>query len=59
MEEKKTNTQAVLGKFDELTETYTRIFNICYDALAPGKTQQDRNKVRDMLKANTDGKGKV
>lgn len=44
----------VLAQFDKLTSTYTRLFNLCYDALAPGKTQAERNALRDALKEYID-----
>lgn len=46
----------VLAQFDKLTSTYTRLFNLCFDALAPGKTQADRNVLRDALKEFIDKK---
>lgn len=48
--------QSVLAQFDKLNSTYTRLFNVCYDALGPGKTQAERNKVRDALKEYLDTK---
>ena len=52
-EEAKQETNAaatrVMAAFDKLTSTYTRLFNICYDALGPGKTQAERNRVRDAV----------
>lgn len=35
--------------FDELVDTYKQLLKICAEALAPGKTQEERNKVRDAL----------
>lgn len=46
----------VLAQFDKLTSTYTRLFNLCFDALAPGKTQAERNVLRDALKEFIDKK---
>lgn len=35
--------------FDELVNTYRQLLQTCADALAPGKTQEERNKVRDAI----------
>ena len=48
--------QTVLAQFDKLTSSYTRVFNMCFDALAPGKTQKERNALRDALKEYIDKK---
>lgn len=50
-EKQETNAAAnrVMAAFDKLTSTYTRLFNLCYDALGPGKTQAERNQVRDAV----------
>lgn len=52
MKDQETNTAStrVMAAFDKLTSTYTKLFNLCYDALAPGKTQEERNRVRDAIK---------
>ena len=42
-------TQDVSAAFNELTGTYAQLFQICYDVLAPGRTQADRNKVREVI----------
>lgn len=35
--------------FDELVNTYKQLLQACSDALAPGKTQEQRNAVRDAI----------
>jgi hypothetical protein len=40
----------VLANFDKLTGTYVKLFNLCYDALAPETPQAERNRVRNALK---------
>lgn len=51
MENKPDNkTNDTLAKFNELTATYRKLFNLCYDALAPGKSQTERNELRQTLK---------
>lgn len=35
--------------FDALVDTYKKLLRACADALAPGKTQEDRNKMRDAI----------
>lgn len=35
--------------FDELVNTYKQLLQTCAEALAPGKTQEERNKVRDAI----------
>jgi hypothetical protein len=42
-------TKDVSAAFNELTGTYAQLFQICYDVLAPGRTQADRNKVREVI----------
>jgi hypothetical protein len=46
----------VMAAFDNLTKTYVQLFNLCYDALGPGKTQAERNRVRDAIKEYIDAK---
>ena len=46
----------VLSAFDTLTRTYIKLFNLCYEALGPGKTQTERNRVRDALKEYMDSR---
>lgn len=35
--------------FDNLVDTYKQLLQVCAEALAPGKTQEERNKVRDAI----------
>lgn len=37
--------------FDALVDTYKQLLQTCAEALAPGKTQEERNKVRDAILA--------
>lgn len=34
---------------ESMVANYTQIIQLCYDALAPGKTQQERNELREAL----------
>jgi hypothetical protein len=36
-------------KFDQLMEVHRQLLQECHDALAPGKTQQERNALRTAL----------
>ena len=36
--------------FDRLMDSYAQLFKMAHDALAPGKTQEERNVVRAALK---------
>jgi hypothetical protein len=42
-------SSTVLSSFDKLTQTYLKMFRLCYDALAPGTPQSERNRVRHAL----------
>jgi hypothetical protein len=53
----KQTADKVMAAFDTLTTTYVRLFNACYDALSPGKTQGERNAVRAAIKEYIDAKG--
>lgn len=35
--------------FDALVDTYKQLLQACADALAPGKTQEERNRMRDAI----------
>lgn len=35
--------------FDSLVNTYKALLKACAEALAPGKTQEERNRMRDAL----------
>ena len=35
--------------FDALVDTYKQLLQTCVEALAPGKTQEERNRVRDAI----------
>lgn len=35
--------------FDALIDTYKQLLQTCAEALAPGKTQEERNRVRDAI----------
>jgi hypothetical protein len=35
--------------FDALVATYKQLLQACADALAPGKTQEERNRMRDAI----------
>lgn len=37
--------------FDALVDTYKQMLKTCADALAPGVTQEQRNKVREAIAA--------
>lgn len=50
------NTDTVMAQFDKLTSTYNRLFSLCVEALAPGKTQEERNVLRTSLKEFIDKK---
>jgi phosphoribosyl-dephospho-CoA transferase len=55
----KQTAERVMAQFDQLTKTYVKLFNLCYDALGPGKTQAERNRVRDAIKEYIDAKGRA
>lgn len=46
----KAAAQSLTAKFDMLATTYKRIFNLCYDALDAKADQEDRDKLREVLK---------
>lgn len=37
------------SNIQEMVDKYTQIIQLCYEALAPGKTQQERNELREAL----------
>ena len=43
------NQPAVREDFHKLIATYKRLLNVCYEALGPGISQQQRNMVRKEL----------
>ena len=52
-------TSSITAAFDKLTSTYARMLDLCHDALGPGKTQVERNRVRDAVQeyVKADGGG--
>jgi hypothetical protein len=44
------SANAVIAEVDALERSFKRVINRCYDALAPGKSQADRDKLREALK---------
>ena len=36
-------------QLDKLVDTTNQVLKLCYDALAPGKTQAERNALRERL----------
>lgn len=44
-----TKPSGVSKNFDDLMEAHRLILKDCFDALAPGKTQQERNTLRTAL----------
>mgnify|MGYP003344807032 CR=1 FL=1 len=43
------NQPAVREDFHKLIATYKQLLNVCYEALGPGISQQQRNMVRKEL----------
>lgn len=44
------NITKLTDDFDKLMDSYKQLFTMAHDALAPGKTQEERNVVRAALK---------
>jgi hypothetical protein len=42
--------QGVMASFNKLTDTYIKLFNLCYAALAAETPQSERDRVRNALK---------
>ncbi len=56
MKDAKDTTNKLADDFDKLTDSYTRMFRMCFDALNPTTPIRRRNEVRDALAAYLDDK---